>query len=206
MRFLPDSVFPDCGLPLVTHRVESGLKIALCWRMWGKLSSLIHRLSFCLWYKPSDRCFSGPHYISLNSFPFSFRKSHISLPNKCNWSQKTSIVNTKRKKYAFILLLELLLYDMKHSSSKSISISPSFLFWTFLRHHQNYLDTSRNRLQSAMQWFHGGHGRTCRGKQGDVQMRQTHRLDCMHWETWVTLFSLLNQENKAVWFCVLVFR
>lgn len=133
MRFLPDSVFPDCGLPLVTHRVESGLKIALCWRMWGKLSSLIHRLSFCLWYKPSDRCFSGPHYISLNSFPFSFRKSHISLPNKCNWSQKTNIVNTKRKKYAFILLLELLLYDMKHSSSKSISISPSFFVLDFFK-------------------------------------------------------------------------
>lgn len=38
--------------------------------------------------------------------------------------------------------------------------------------------------------------------QEGVQMRQKHWLNCLNWETWVTLFSLLNQENKAFWFLV----
>lgn len=95
----------------------------------------------------------------------------------------------------FFLLSELLLYCMKQSKS--------FLDFFKLRPQSSELpwhSQERFTISDAVIW--------CRAwqdlpwNQEGVQMRQKHWLNCLNWETWVTLFSLLNQENKAFWFLV----
>lgn len=128
--FCQTSYFPR--LPFVTRRAKSGLKIALGSRMWGRLSSsrLIHRLSDTghqIDVSLALRSVSLAHTASVEiASAFSFWKSHISLPNKCNLLYRTEVkipafwIHKERKKacdlYIF-LLSELLLYRMKQSKS-----------------------------------------------------------------------------------------
>lgn len=105
-------------------------------------------------------------------------------------------INKVRKKSSvFFLLSELLLYCMKQSKSSLDFFKLRPQSSELPRHSQEQFTIS-----DAVIWC--GAWQDLPWKREGVQMRQKHWLDCLNWETWVTLFSLLNQENKAFWFLV----
>lgn len=95
------SLFPDGGLPFVTHRAKSGLKIALSWRIEG--DSLTPALVFCVLFIHSYSLSLIPVTTTMHFFSVSPALSVTQLPlSNPVYHHPTNVTHYSRVNIEFI--------------------------------------------------------------------------------------------------------